>query len=278
MIRWQVALSGRERQAAKVSALGLLLFCLLAAACAPEPEPVPGVLPPPEAEVASKSPASSLLEPWQQRFADLQEQSGVAGLAVAIGRHGETVWQQGFGFADLEQGVEMSADTLVRVGSVSKTMTSLGLGLLVQTGALDLDAPIDVYLPDYPKTSFPITARQLAGHTAGIRHYRGDEFPSRAVLRERRRGPRGVFGRSSAVRARHRLQLLLLRLQPAERGDRESCRRRLLLLHARPGPRSSRARADAHRSQPRHRPPDAHASTRSTTPATSATPATSTTA
>ena len=50
------------------------------------------------------------------------------------------------------------------------------MALLYEQGKLDLDAPVQRYVPSFPDKGVPITTRQLAGHLAGIRHYRGDEF------------------------------------------------------------------------------------------------------
>ena len=66
--------------------------------------------------------------------------------------------------------------TRFRIGSVSKPLTAAALGLLVERGELDLDAPVQEYVPDFPTKRWPITTRQVAGHVAGIRHYQGLEF------------------------------------------------------------------------------------------------------
>lgn len=109
--------------------------------------------------------------------ADYVRESGLPGVAVSVGRQGEIVWSQGFGLADLEQQVPVEpAVTRFRVGSLAKPFTAAAVGLLVEAGKLNLDAPIQTYLPDYPVLEAPITARQLGGHLAGIRHYEGDEF------------------------------------------------------------------------------------------------------
>src|SRR5438445_10193376 len=55
-------------------------------------------------------------------------------------------------------------------------MTAAAVALLYEQGKLDLDAPVQRYVPSFPDKGVPITTRQLAGHLAGIRHYRGDEF------------------------------------------------------------------------------------------------------
>src|SRR5262249_37165742 len=80
---------------------------------------------------------------------------------------------------DLEQQVPVTPISRLRIGSVSKPLTAALLGLLVEEGRLDLDAPVQAYVPDFPRKAWPITTRQLAGHLAGVRHYRGHEFEIR---------------------------------------------------------------------------------------------------
>jgi len=55
----------------------------------------------------------------------------------------------------------------------------VALGLLYQRGTLDLDAPVQRYVPGFPVKRYPITVRQVAGHLAGIRHYLPGEFENR---------------------------------------------------------------------------------------------------
>ena len=101
------------------------------------------------------------------------------GAQIAVSRGGRIVWSQSFGCADVELDAPVRTDTRFRIGSVSKPLTAAALGWLVQDGRLDLDAPVQKYVPDFPKKAWPITTRQLAGHLAGIRHYEGDEFAIR---------------------------------------------------------------------------------------------------
>ena len=110
------------------------------------------------------------------------------GVSVAVSRGGRLVWSQGIGCADLEQQVSLTPISRLRIGSVSKPLTAALLGLLVEEGRLDLDAPIQTYVPDFPKKAWPITTRQLAGHLAGIRHYKGNEFESREHYETVRQG------------------------------------------------------------------------------------------
>jgi CubicO group peptidase (beta-lactamase class C family) len=99
----------------------------------------------------------------------------IPGLQVAIGVNGTLVWSEGFGYADRERNIPVTNETQFRIGSVSKPLTAAGVALLYQQGKLDLDAPVQRYVPSFPGKGYPITTRQLAGHLSGMRNYRGDE-------------------------------------------------------------------------------------------------------
>lgn len=109
---------------------------------------------------------------------EIMDEAGVPGASVAVAVDGVIVWSEGFGWADVEQGVPVTTLTKFRAGSVSKTMTASGLGVLVERGLLDLDTPVQEYVPDFPEKRWPVTVRQLGGHTAGVRHYRDGEMLS----------------------------------------------------------------------------------------------------
>ena len=106
--------------------------------------------------------------------ADIAER-GYPGIAIAVSVGGETVWSEGFGFADLEHRVPMSRSVKFRVGSISKSMTAAAVASLVEDDRLDLDATVQQYVPSFPEKAHPVTTRQLGGHLGGIRHYRGNE-------------------------------------------------------------------------------------------------------
>jgi serine beta-lactamase-like protein LACTB len=101
---------------------------------------------------------------------------GTPGLALAVAVDGKLVYSEGFGFADLEERTPVWPTTKFRIASISKPVTAVGLMELVELGKLDLDAPVQKYVPSFPDKGAPITVRMVAGHLAGIRHYKGDEF------------------------------------------------------------------------------------------------------
>ena len=100
----------------------------------------------------------------------------IPGLQVAIGVNGRLVWSEGFGYADREEHIPVTNETQFRIGSVSKPLTAAAVALLYEQGKLDLDAPVQRYVPSFPEKGYPITTRQLAGHLAGIRNYRDNEW------------------------------------------------------------------------------------------------------
>lgn len=95
----------------------------------------------------------------------------IPGLNIAIARNGRLLYEKGFGMADLEQQVPATPDTRFRTASIAKPITATAVMQLVERGALDLDAPIQKYCPAFPQKPWPVTARQLLGHLAGVRHY-----------------------------------------------------------------------------------------------------------
>jgi CubicO group peptidase (beta-lactamase class C family) len=98
----------------------------------------------------------------------------IPGLTVAVAREG-AVWSQGYGQADIENSVPATPRTVYRLGSISKPITAVAALQLAERGRLDLDAPVQTYVPSFPAKPWPITSRQLLGHLGGIRHYRSIE-------------------------------------------------------------------------------------------------------
>ena len=106
---------------------------------------------------------------------------GIPGATAAVAVDGRIVWAEGFGWADVENKVGADVQTRFRIASISKAVTAAAVGQLVEQGRLDLDAPVQRYVPGFPeKPRGTVTTRLLAGHLAGIRHYRGMEFANRA--------------------------------------------------------------------------------------------------
>jgi CubicO group peptidase (beta-lactamase class C family) len=101
-------------------------------------------------------------------------EGNLPGLSVAAARDGELVWSEGFGWADLEDRIPVTPRTQFRLGSVSKTLTAAAVARLYERGRIDLDAPVQTYVPDYPSKPWTVTTRQLMGDIAGVHRIRGD--------------------------------------------------------------------------------------------------------
>ena len=115
----------------------------------------------------------------RQLVQELMKDQGIPGFSITVAVNAASVWSEGFGIADLEHNVPASPRTRFRIGSVSKLITSAALARELEQGLIDLDAPVQQYVPTFPKKEQDITIRQLAGHLSGIRQYSRDEFINR---------------------------------------------------------------------------------------------------
>ena len=108
---------------------------------------------------------------------ELAETKAVPGLAACIQKKGQIVLHRGYGYADIDQGIEVDVQkTLFRAASASKPIAATALAKMVQANIIDLDDSFYKYVPYYPKKSYDFNIRQLASHTAGIRSYKGREY------------------------------------------------------------------------------------------------------
>lgn len=103
------------------------------------------------------------------------KRSSLPSLSAGIASHGEIVWSNYLGYADLENSIRVSKYSLYRVASVSKFITAVAVMQLVEQGKVKLDADARIYLPYFPQKRWGFTVRQLLNHTSGIRTYKNDE-------------------------------------------------------------------------------------------------------
>jgi CubicO group peptidase (beta-lactamase class C family) len=94
------------------------------------------------------------------------------GCAVGVSDHGKVALKAGYGMADLERGVPVTADTVFESGSVAKQFTSMAILLLAQQGKISLDDPMRKYLPELADYGTPVTIRQVLSHVSGLREWR----------------------------------------------------------------------------------------------------------
>lgn len=98
-------------------------------------------------------------------------EKSIAGVSVAIVKNGRTVLAKGYGFADLENDVPATAETVYRIGSVTKQFTSAAIMRLMEQGKLSLDDTLQKFLPAFPTHGNRVTVRHLLNHTSGIKSY-----------------------------------------------------------------------------------------------------------
>ena len=121
---------------------------------------------------AADAPAGVAGDGIDARIQARMAESGLVGVGAAVIIDRKVAWSKGYGFADKQRGVPFTPDTVMAIGSISKTFTGVAMMQAVQDGRLSLDEDITRYLPfKVVHPAFPearITLRQLATHTSGI--------------------------------------------------------------------------------------------------------------
>lgn len=96
----------------------------------------------------------------------------VIGAAAGYSVNDTIKWQSSAGFSNRETKQKFEINTIVRIASIAKPMTAIAVMQLVEKGLIDLDAPIQTYILDFPKQDkTQITTRHLLSHTSGIDGY-----------------------------------------------------------------------------------------------------------
>jgi serine beta-lactamase-like protein LACTB len=132
------------------------------------------------AAIAARPPAlkPAAIEAIEQAITAEMTRQSIPAISVAIADGGRLEWQQGFGMTDIENSVPATASSVYRLASISKPITAVAVMQLVEHRKLNLDAPIQKYVPSFPEKQWPITPRLLLGHLSGIRHYKPGEVSS----------------------------------------------------------------------------------------------------
>ncbi len=130
----------------------------------------------------------------------LVSEGRLPGTVTIVARNGKVVYHEAAGHRDIERGVPMTTDTLFRIASMSKAVTSVAVMMLVEEGKLRLEDPVSRYIPAFTRTTVvvpppagtsaaamatsagtapaarPITIRHLLTHTSGISYGSGNPF------------------------------------------------------------------------------------------------------
>lgn len=108
----------------------------------------------------------------------------VAGFGIAVVKGRDTLVMKGYGYADLENDLPVTPQTIFRIGSVTKQFTSAAVMQLVEQGKVSLDDDITKYLPALNTRGKRVLIRHLLNHTSGIPSYTdiGPSFGARLTL------------------------------------------------------------------------------------------------
>ncbi len=104
----------------------------------------------------------------------VRDEQNLPGLSIAVVHDRDILWSAGFGYADQEQQITATPETLYGVGSITKLITVTTLLRLRDDGQLHLDQPVEQILPELAQVSSPfadprpVTFRQILSHTAGL--------------------------------------------------------------------------------------------------------------
>lgn len=92
----------------------------------------------------------------------------IPGMQVAVIHHGKTVFNESFGYSNLEDRTPVKQETIFTINSMTKAITGVALMQLVQDGHLSLDDQLGKHLAALPDSWRKVTIRQLASHTSGL--------------------------------------------------------------------------------------------------------------
>jgi CubicO group peptidase (beta-lactamase class C family) len=206
------------------SALGSIAVAILAgtlSAQAPSPKP------------ALASERVSRIDRLLQQYV---EENRVAGVVALVLRDGRPVYERAYGWSDKESGRRMTTDTIFRIASQTKAITSVAILALVEEGKIGLADPVSRFIPSFAETMVavrndagmtlvpakrPVTIRDLLTHTAGISY--GTQADVAKLYEAKGLGPAAGFGWYTADKdepicdTMERLGTLPLVAQPGER-------------------------------------------------------------
>ena len=125
------------------------------------------------APIPTPSHAADEFQPVRELVRARMQQDEIPSVAIAVARNGRIVWEQGFGFADLENRTRATPHTVYRICSISKAFTGTAIMLLAEEGKVNLDRPVNDYLGESKLTARvgkidDATVRRVANHTSGL--------------------------------------------------------------------------------------------------------------
>jgi CubicO group peptidase (beta-lactamase class C family) len=127
---------------------------------------------PSSAQITPTQRTSVALDDLEQFVPAEMQNWKVPGVAIAVVQNGQVIYSHGFGLRDVKGNLPVTSKTIFAVGSISKSFTSLSMGMLNDEGKLDWDKPVRQYLPEFqmydPVASERMTPRDLISHRVGM--------------------------------------------------------------------------------------------------------------
>lgn len=130
-------------------------------------------------QAANEEQAAAARHPYaavREVIARTLEEAKVPSIAVAVVKDGRIIWEEGFGWADMERRIPATAHTPYSLASITKPITATAIMNLHEAGKLDIDAPIERYLggialAGHAGSADGVTARRIMAHSAGLAKY-----------------------------------------------------------------------------------------------------------
>ncbi len=123
--------------------------------------------------LVSRNPTQQALDTLDKNILEVMNDQHIPGVAACAVKDGTVVWMETYGYADVDQNITVTSDTIFMLGSLSKIVTGIAFMQLFERGLIGLDDDINDYLPyevvhpNYPESV--ITPRMLLSHVSGIR-------------------------------------------------------------------------------------------------------------
>jgi CubicO group peptidase (beta-lactamase class C family) len=106
----------------------------------------------------------------------IKEAKNIPSISVAIAKNGEIIWEESFGFSDVEKSIKATPNTMYHLGSLGKVYTATAIMILKERGFINLDKPANEYLGDAKLYAFEgnaddATVRRILNHTSGLPYF-----------------------------------------------------------------------------------------------------------
>jgi CubicO group peptidase (beta-lactamase class C family) len=99
----------------------------------------------------------------------IMKEQKIVGLSLAVIKNGKPFINKGYGLANAEHNIPVTAQTVIRLGSVSKQFFTTAILKLQEEGKLSIEDPVHKFFPDAPETWRPILVKHLMSHTSGLK-------------------------------------------------------------------------------------------------------------